>query len=74
VVLVTLLTTALEVLRVLLVWGLWKWVDGPEIWGQELVGVAEGIEGSSDEVTLGLGVTSGRCVNIMNTGEGDHLL
>ena len=73
-VLVSLLSATLEILRVLLIRGLWKRIHSPQIRGQELVGVGKSIERSSDEVTLSLGVTSGTGVNVLDTSEGDHLL
>jgi len=72
--LVTLLASALKVLGVLLIWRLWKRIHSPQIRGQELVGVGKSIEGSSDEVTLSLRVTSGAGINVLDTSEGDHLL
>ena len=72
--LLVLLASSFEVLRELLIRGLGEGSDFPEIRREELVGVGESVEGSLDEVTLCLGVTSRRGVDISNTGEGDHLL
>ncbi len=74
IVLLVLLTSSLKVLGVLLIGGLGEGVDGPQIGGQELVGVGQSIESRTDEVTLGLGVTSRGSVNVSDTSEGDHLL
>ena len=72
--LVTLLSSALKVLRVLLIRRLGKSVDSPQVGGQELVSVGESVESCSDEVTLSLGVTGCASVHVLNTCESDHLL
>lgn len=47
---------------------------GPEIWGKVLVGLAEGHEGSLDEVLSSSGMSDGLGVAIINTSELEELL
>lgn len=47
---------------------------GPEIRGEEGVGVTESLKASLDEVTLGTGVTTGTGENVIDTGERHQLL
>lgn len=49
--------------------GLW-----PQIWGQERVGLSQGVEESSDEVLSGSGLTSRVGVNVLDTGEQQNFL
>lgn len=55
----------------------WNWEEAgflPEVWGKESVGVVEGVEGSLDEVSEGLGGTTSLSVDVLNTGELEDLL
>jgi hypothetical protein len=47
---------------------------GPEVRGQEAVGASDGLETGLQEVTLGLGATTGGGVAVINTSEGQETL
>jgi len=64
----------LELSRVGNEWGTVEVSLWPEIWGKESVGLLQGIEEGSDEILSSSGLSSGVCVDIIDTGEEQDLL
>jgi len=59
---------------VLLKRGLGESILGPHVGGEVGVGLLDGVEGGLGEVSKGLGVTTRRGENVLNTSESDELL
>lgn len=68
------LVSSSEEVRVLLERRLGKSILGPHVGGEVGVGLLDGVEGGLGEVSKGLGVTTRRGEDVLDTGESDELL